>query len=65
MSNRYAVIDTGFIIKALIICNKSGKSLLELILEIPGYKFFCHEQILDDIFEKRIIDLKNGELRYC
>lgn len=42
---RYALLDTDFISKTHRIVKSDSENLLDLIISMPRYKFFCHEQI--------------------
>lgn len=41
-----ALLDTDFISKAYCIMDNDGNRLIDRILELPGYEFFCHSQIV-------------------
>lgn len=46
-----AILDTDFVAKTNIIQADSGDVLADRVLEFPGYRFYCHqmmEQELDD-----------------
>lgn len=43
MSAKAAILDSDFTIKSALTKNSHGKSLGDVVLELP-YKFFCHEQ---------------------
>lgn len=43
---KYALLDTDFISKAYCIMDNDGNRLIDRILELPGYEFFCHSQIV-------------------
>ena len=42
---KYALLDTDFISKTHFIQGNTEKSLSDLVVEMPGYCFFCHSQI--------------------
>lgn len=48
VSNRIALLDTDFISKSLEITDGSD-SLFDVVLSLPGYHFFCHQCILDEL----------------
>lgn len=43
MSAKVAILDSDFTIKSALTKNSHGKSLADVVLELP-YKFYCHEQ---------------------
>jgi hypothetical protein len=47
-SNKIALLDTDFISKSLQITD-GNESLLDVVLSLPGYHFFCHQCILDEL----------------
>ena len=98
---RYALLDTDFISKTHSVQDDGGNHLIDQVIELPGYEFFCHAQIvtelnrynadapiwlsekigaqasevrklqripcrqvLQEIFDGKFIELKNGMLRY-
>ena len=98
---RYALLDTDFISKTHSVQDDGGNHLIDRVMELPGYEFFCHAQIvtelnrynadapiwlsekigaqasevrrlqripcrqvLQEIFDGKFIELKNGMLRY-
>ena len=42
---RYALLDTDFISKAHSVQDDGGNHLIDWVMEMPGYEFFCHAQI--------------------
>lgn len=42
---KYALLDTDFISKMHIIQKDAENHLIDRIMELPGYQFFCHSQI--------------------
>lgn len=46
---KYALLDTDFISKTHFIQGDTGKSLSDLVVEMPGYRFFCHDQIIKEL----------------
>lgn len=46
---RYALLDTDFISKTHSVQNDGGNHLIDRVMELPGYKFFCHAQIVTEL----------------
>lgn len=46
---KYALLDTDFISKTHFIQGNTEKSLSDLVVEMPGYCFFCHSQIIKEL----------------
>ena len=46
---KYALLDTDFISKTYSIRGKANDSLIDRIMELPEYEFFCHEQIVAEL----------------
>ena len=46
---KYALLDTDFISKTHFIQGNTEKSLSDLVVEMPGYCFFCHSQIINEL----------------
>lgn len=46
---KYALLDTDFISKTHLIHKDENNRLLDRILEMSGYRFYCHEQIKVEI----------------
>lgn len=46
---KYALLDTDFISKTHFIKGSTEKSLSDLVVEMPGYCFFCHSQIIQEL----------------
>lgn len=46
---KYALLDTDFISKTHFIHGDAEKCLVDLVVEIPGYCFFCHGQIIKEL----------------
>lgn len=44
-----ATLDTDFISKGFIICADDNNHLIDRIMELPNYKFFCHAQTLIEL----------------
>ena len=47
--NKLAILDTDFIIKGCIAKSDNANRLMDRILELPDYKFYCHEQTLVEL----------------
>lgn len=47
--DKYALLDTDFISKMYIIQKDSDNHLIDRIMELPGYQFFCHSQIRTEL----------------
>ncbi len=43
--DKYALLDTDFISKIHMIQKDNDNHLIDRIMELPGYQFFCHAQI--------------------
>lgn len=41
---KIALLDTDFISKTHIVRTGADDHLIDRILELPGYEFYCHEQ---------------------
>ncbi len=46
---KYALLDTDFISKAYAVSDDAGNHLINAIMELPEYEFFCHAQILAEL----------------
>ncbi len=46
---RYALLDTDFISKTHSVQDDGGNHLIDQVMELPEYEFFCHEQIVTEI----------------
>lgn len=46
---RYALLDTDFISKTHSVQDGSGNHLIDRVLELPRYVFFCHAQIITEL----------------
>lgn len=47
--DKYALLDTDFISKMHIIQKDADNHLIDRIMELPGYQFFCHSQICTEL----------------
>ena len=46
---RYALLDTDFISKTHSVQDDGGNRLIDRVIELPGYEFFCHAQIVTEL----------------
>jgi len=46
---KYALLDTDFISKMHLIRKDEANHLIDHIIEIPNYRFYCHEQIRTEL----------------
>ena len=46
---RYALLDTDFISKTYSVQDDSGNHLIDRVMELPEYEFFCHAQIVTEL----------------
>ena len=46
---RYALLDTDVISKTHSVQDDGGNHLIDQVMELPEYEFFCHEQIVTEI----------------
>ena len=46
---RYALLDTDFISKTYSVQDDGGNHLIDRVMELPGYEFFCHAQIVTEL----------------
>ncbi|MEI3245369.1 MAG: hypothetical protein V8S26_04260 [Lachnospiraceae bacterium] len=46
---RYALLDTDFISKTHSVQDDGGNHLIDQVIELPGYEFFCHAQIVTEL----------------
>ena len=54
MKEKYALLDTDFISKTHIIRKDEQNKLIDRITEMPGYRFYCHEQIMTELLRHNI-----------
>ena len=54
--NKYALLDTDFISKMHIIQKDVENHLIDRIMELPRYQFFCHSQIRTELFRHNVSD---------
>lgn len=46
---KYALLDTDFIFKTHSVQDDDDNHLIDRVIELPRYKFFCHEQIVTEL----------------
>lgn len=46
---KYALLDTDFISKTYSVQDGSDNHLIDRVMELPEYKFFCHAQIVTEL----------------
>ena len=51
---KYALLDTDFISKTHLIHKDENNRLIDRIIEMPGYKFYCHKQIKTELARHNI-----------
>lgn len=51
---KYALLDTDFISKTHLIRKDDDNKLIELIVQLPDYEFYCHEQIRIELLRHNI-----------
>ena len=56
--DKYALLDTDFISKMYIIQKDADNHLIDRIMELPGYQFFCHSQIRIELSRHNILGSK-------
>ena len=49
MKEKYALLDTDFVSKTYLIHKDEENKLIDRITEMPGYHFYCHEQIRTEL----------------
>lgn len=54
MKEKYALLDTDFISKTHMIRKDDQNKLIDRITEMPGYHFYCHEQIKTELLRHNI-----------
>ena len=64
---RYALLDTDFISKTYSVQDDGGNHLIDRVMELPEARRLQRipcRQVLQEIFDGKCIELKNGMLRY-
>lgn len=51
---KYALLDTDFISKTHLIRKDDNNKLIDQIVQMPEYKFYCHEQIKTELLRHNI-----------
>lgn len=54
MKEKYALLDTDFISKTHLIRKDDKNKLIDRIIDMPGYRFYCHEQIKIELLRHNI-----------
>ena len=54
IKEKYALLDTDFISKTHLIRKDDQNKLIDRIIEMPGYHFYCHEQIKTELLRHNI-----------
>lgn len=58
MKEKYALLDTDYISKTHMIRKDDHNKLIDRITEMPGYHFYCHEQIKTELFRNNNVESK-------
>ena len=53
-NEKYALLDTDFISKMHLIRKDDHNKLIDKIMAMPGYCFYCHKQIQVEIMRHNI-----------
>ena len=64
---RYALLDTDFISITYSVQDDGGNHLIDRVMELPEARRLQRipcRQVLQEIFDGKFIELKNGMLRY-
>lgn len=59
MKEKYALLDTDFISKTHLVRKDDQDRLIDRITKMPGYRFFCHEQIRTELKRHNIAGSPN------
>ncbi len=51
---KYALLDTDFISKTHLIRKDDQNKMIDRIMEMNGYRFYCHEQIRNELTRHNI-----------
>ena len=46
---KYALLDTDFISKTHMIRKDDQNKMIDRVMELPEYRFYCHEQIRTEL----------------
>ena len=57
--NKYALLDTDFVSKTHLIRKDEHNRLIDLIMGMSNYRFFCHEQIRTELANHPLKDVRN------
>ena len=55
---KYALLDTDFISKTHSVQDDGGNHLIDRVMELPEYEFFCHAQIVTELNRYNAIELE-------
>ena len=53
---KYALLDTDFISKTHLIRKDDQNKMIDRVMELPEYRFYCHEQIRTELARHDIGD---------
>ena len=54
-NEKYALLDTDFISKMHLIRKDDRNKLIDKIMAMPNYTFYCHDQINDEILRHNTV----------
>ena len=60
---RYALLDTDFISKTHSVQDDNGNHLIDRVMELPEYEFFCHAQIVTELNRYKAINFLDFTMR--
>ena len=55
-NEKYAVLDTDFISKTHLIRKDDQNTMIDRIMEMQEYRFYCHEQVRAELEKHNISD---------
>lgn len=53
---KYALLDTDFISKTHLIRKDDDNKLIDRIMQLPNYEFYCHMQVKTELFQHNVIE---------
>ena len=56
IKEKYALLDTDFISKTHLIRKDDQNKMIDRVMELPEYRFYCHEQIKTELARHDIGD---------
>lgn len=56
-NEKYALLDTDFISKTHLIRRDDQNRLIDKIMEIPNYTFYCHKQISIELLRHNVAEV--------